>query len=117
MAVKKKIIGGGKTINVGIYGKINVISNHPSFRYDIGFHCEPPNNDVCESCLFKFKCFTDEEIDVVFDGKTLGIFPSWWRRPEPDAPELEVYLFGKKTNLVTLRSIPSNYRNRVSDNT
>ena len=115
LAVKKKIVSGGRTINVGIYGKINVISNHPAFHYDLGFCCEPPDNEVCESCKFKFKCFTDEEIDIVFNGKTIGIFPPTWCKAEPDTHELEIYLFGKKTNLITLRSIPSNYRKRHED--
>jgi len=103
LAVKKKIIGGGRTINVGIYGRFRVGTNHPGFHFEEVFYCEPPDNTICETCKFKFKCFTDEEVIVAFKGKTLGIFPKWWCKPRPDAAELERFLFGKRTHLMTCR--------------
>ena len=103
MAVKKKIIGGGKTINVSIYGRFRVGTNHPGFRFEAVFYCVPKTNDVCDTCKFKYRCFTDEEVIVAFKGKTLSIFPKWWKKPRPDAAELEKFLFGKRTRLITCR--------------
>lgn len=108
MAVKKKLVNG-KMVKVGLYGKIRVASTHPTLGYEVIFHCEPYNDDntVCDTCKFRFKCFTDEEIQVVFRGRTLGIFPAWWKQPEPSAIELEQYLFNKEVNLLQVRTIPS----------
>lgn len=109
LAVKKRLNRETYSMDsVGIYGIFRVASIHPAFGYEVGFVCEPPNNDVCEDCTYKFKCFTDEEVHTVFRGKTLGIFPDWWLRPEPSASELEQYLFGRKTGWMKFRTTYGN---------
>lgn len=109
MATKHKFVDG-EWVTAGIYGKIRVASIHPNFGYEVVFYCEPPlagsdtlDNTRCDKCKFKFKCFTDEEIHVVFRGSTLGIFPKWWRQPQPNEEELERYLFGRVTHVLIFR--------------
>ncbi len=97
----------GRFVVVGIHGEIRVASNHPQFGYELIFFCEPTSDEPCNICKFKFKCFSDEEIQVIFRGDTIGIFPTWWRNADPSAEEVEKYLFGHKTGNVTLRRIPS----------
>jgi len=86
-------------------GKIRVASTHPQFKYEIIFGCEPKDDVVCNYCKYKFSCFTDEEITIVFRGKRLGIFPRQWRYPEPTRNELEKFLFGKRVYRLHQRPI------------
>ncbi len=92
---------------VGIHGEIRVASNHPQLGYELVYFCEPTTSRRCNNCKFKFKCFSDEEIQVIFRGDTIGIFPSKWKNAEPTEEELERYLFGRKRGLISLRRIPS----------
>ncbi len=92
---------------VGIHGEIRVASNHDELGYELIFYCEPINNELCDKCKFKFRCFADEEIQVIFRGQKIGIFPGEWKNAEPTPDELEKYLFGHKTGNVTLRVVPS----------
>ena len=104
---KTKRWDGDSIVVVGIHGEIRVASNHPQLGYELVFYCEPITNRPCNTCKFKFQCFADEEIQVVFRGNTIGIFPGKWKNAEPTEDELEKYLFGRKTGRVTLRRIPS----------
>lgn len=104
---KTKRWNGVRITVVGIHGEFRVASNHPQLGYELIFYCEPATDKPCNECKFKFRCFSDEEIQVVFRGHTLGIFPSWWENAEPTIEELEEYLFGHKTGYLALRVIPS----------
>lgn len=86
-----------------IYGRFRVGTNHPTFAFEEVFYCEPSDNEVCNDCKFRYSCFSDEEVIVAFNGCTLGIFPPLWHNPTPLASELEIYLFGRRTYLMTLR--------------
>jgi hypothetical protein len=89
-----------------VYGVFRVATTHPAFHFEEVWHCEPEPNELkkfCPECKFRFQCYAKEEIQVVFRGKTLGIFPNYWRAPHPEPEELEQYLFGKQTNTTIMR--------------
>jgi len=92
----------------------HLISVHPRFNYDEIYGCLPKNKKDCLKCQYKFECFTiegkiiDEKADLIkikFKGKTIGIFPSYWRTPRPTANELEAYLWGESNGRLQVRQI------------
>ena len=86
-------------------GHIRVVSNHPLYNYEYIYGCQPKVEKDCESCVFRYKCYTGEEVQVFFNGNTLGIFPKFWETPNPSENELEAYLWGKSNGRLQIRTI------------
>ena len=91
----------------------HLISRHPVFHYDHDYGCKPEKVTDCSSCPFRFECFTirekfggdgNELIQIEFNGNTIGIFPRYWKTPEPTANELEAYLWGKSNGRLQMRT-------------
>ncbi|MFA7101259.1 MAG: hypothetical protein WC196_05965 [Bacilli bacterium] len=43
-------------------------------------------------------------IQIEFKGNTIGIFPAYWRTPEPSENELEAYLWGRSNGRLQMRT-------------
>jgi len=91
----------------------HVVSRHSTFHYDQDFGCRPVMKEHCDSCPYRFECFTIREnpngdgselIQIEFKGETLGSFPNYWRTPEPTANELEAYLWGRSNGRLQMRT-------------
>lgn len=86
---------------MAMHGKIRVTSTYPDFGCEYIYHCEPENDIPCETCKFRYKCFTGEEVEVILSHKELEIFSGCQqRKPKPNIAELEIFLFGKEVNLL-----------------
>ena len=92
----------------------HLVSHHPRYSYDQDYGCKPATRKDCLSCPYRFECFTidgskhskdgTELIQIKFEGETLRMFPRYWRTPEPDANELEAYLWGKSNGRLQIRT-------------
>ena len=92
----------------------HLISRHPVFHYDQDYGCKPVMKEHCDSCPYRFECFTlgkillggdgSKLIQIEFKGNTIGIFPTYWRTPEPSANELEAYLWGRSNGRLQMRT-------------
>jgi len=92
----------------------HLISRHPVFHYDQDYGCKPAEQTDCDSCPYRFECFTigknilsddgSKLIQIEFNGNTIGIFPKYWYSPEPSANELEAYLWGRSNGRLQMRT-------------
>lgn len=92
----------------------HLVSRHPVFHYDQDYGCKPEERTDCDSCPYRFECFTvsgkpgdaasRDIIQIEFKGDIIGVFPSYWKTPEPTANELEAYLWGESNGRLQMRT-------------